>query len=114
MIQSRRSRGTRQGEEGRAEGGQRQGGAYLADIREGGGGDALEGELGLLDAQHEERHGARVDHRLREVAVVPRDVAERPRRRLLDARVELLEAAHQRVERARVDDGLRGGGDGEG
>ena len=79
----------------------------LRDVRERRRGDALERELGFLDAEHQERHRARFDDARGEFGVVSRDVAERPRGGLLDARVELLEALHEGVEGAAVHHGLR-------
>ena len=79
----------------------------LRDVRERRRGDALERELGFLDAEHQERHRARFDDARGEFGVVSRDVAKRPRGGLLDARVELLEALHEGVEGAAVHHGLR-------
>ena len=51
-------------------------GTVLADVRERRGADPLEGELRLLEAEHEERHGSRVHDRLGQLLRVPRDVSE--------------------------------------
>mmetsp|Transcript_45138 Transcript_45138/g.134930 ORF Transcript_45138/g.134930 Transcript_45138/m.134930 type:complete len:225 (+) Transcript_45138:959-1633(+) len=79
----------------------------LANVAEGGGGDPLEGQLRLLEAEHEERHSARIDDQLGELLRVPRDVAESPSCGFLHRGVELVKAAHQGLQGPGVHDGLR-------
>ena len=81
----------------------------LGDVAQGRSRDALQGELGLLDAQHEEGDGARLDDGGGEVGIVPGDVSERPSRGFLHPGVELLQALHEGIERPGVNHGLREG-----
>ena len=79
----------------------------MRNVPHGGSGNALQGDLRLLDAKHQERDRAGVDDGLGEVGGVLRDVTDGPRRGLFDGGVEFLEARHEGVQRAGVHDGLR-------
>ena len=65
-------------------------GGVLTDVAERGGGDSLQSQLGLLEAQNQEGDRLRAHDGLRELLRVPSNVSQSPRRGFFDRRVELF------------------------
>ena len=78
----------------------------LSDFTKSCGGDALEGQLWLLNAEHQQADGAGVNYSLRQLVGVLGDACQCPGSSLLDRGVELLEAVDESIKRPRVDNGL--------